>query len=203
MVRVARYLLETFGLPGAGLIFLLEGLGAPIPVEIPLWIIGARMTSGRNGYWEIVLLMWLSTVAGNTIGYLAGYWGGRPLILKFMQWFRIKPDMWNRLEGWFHRHGLKLVVATRWINWGFAQNMWLSGITRMEFRRFFLVMAVNDFLWAMAWTWLSREAVVYLKRHSFRFLHMSTLRLGLVALAAGAVGLSVFYLVRWFRRRQK
>ncbi|HYG57832.1 MAG TPA: hypothetical protein VD902_07180, partial [Symbiobacteriaceae bacterium] len=61
MLRAARYILDRFGLPGAGLILLLEGLGAPIPVEIPLWIIGDRMSTGQASYTEMVLLMWLST----------------------------------------------------------------------------------------------------------------------------------------------
>lgn len=203
MVRVARYLLETYGLPGAGLIFLLEGLGAPLPVEIPLWIIGSRMSSGQNSYWQMVLLMWLTTVVGNTIGYLAGYYGGRPAIMKLLQWFRVKPEFWNRMEGWFHRHGLKLVVATRWTNWGFAQNMWLCGITRVQFGRFFTVMVINDFIWAMGWTWLAREAVVYFKRHSIGFLHTSTMKIGLTALAVIVAGVGVWYLYRWVRKRKE
>jgi membrane protein DedA with SNARE-associated domain len=203
MVRAARWLMNTFGLPGAGLIFMLEGLGAPLPVEVPLWIVGSRQASGENTYWQMVLLMWVSTVIGNTVGYLAGYYGGRPLILKLIQWFRVKPEFWAKVEHWFHRHGLKLVVLTRWTNWGFAQNMWLSGISRVEFRRFFLVMTVNDFIWAMAWTLLSREAVHFFKRHSIGFLHMSTVKIGLIALAVGAVGVGGWYVWRWWKRRRQ
>lgn len=203
MIRAARFILETFGLPGAGLIFLLEGLGAPIPVEVPLWIIGARMTAGTASYWQIVLLMWLTTVVGNTFGYVLGYYGGRPAVLKLLQWFRVKQETWDKLEGWFQKHGLKMVIATRWTNWGFAQNMWLCGITRIPFKRFFAVMVLNDLVWAMGWTWVARAAVGALRRHGMRFLHASTLRVGLVALVVVALLLGIWMLVRWYRTSRR
>lgn len=202
MVRAAAHLYKTFGLPGAGLIFMLEGIGVPIPVEIPLGIVGIRMAQGLNTYWEIVVLMWLSTVVGNTTGYFLGYFGGRPLALKLLTWVRVRPETWQRLEEWFRRHGLKVVVATRWINWGFAQNMWLCGITRMPFARFFAVMVLNDLLWAMAWTWVSLQAVRALQRasHVFRFLHDSALRVGVAALLVIAIGLGTWYVIKLYRR---
>ncbi len=195
MVRPAQYLYTHFGLPGAGLIFMLEGLGVPIPVEIPLGIVGLRIVEGLNGYWEIVLLMWGTTVVGNTIGYMTGYYGGRPVALRFLSWFRVNPETWGRMERWFHQHGMKMVIATRWINWGFAQNMWLCGITRMDFRRFFIVMVVNDFLWAMGWTWIAYMAMRYFRR-GMKVLHISTMKLGLFALLVLLVGLLIWLLVR-------
>lgn len=203
MAQVARFILHTFGLPGAGLIFMLEGLGAPFPVEVPLWIIGSRMSTGQSSYWAMVFFMWGSTVAGNLIGYLAGYYGGRPAIRKLLQWFRVKPELWNKVEGWFNRHGLKVVVVTRWTNWGFAQSMWLSGITRVNFARFFSTMVVNDFLWAMAWSYVSRAAVGYVARHGMRVLHALTLRAGLAVLVVVALTAAIWLLIRYLRGRRR
>jgi membrane protein DedA with SNARE-associated domain len=200
MVRAARFILETFGLPGAGLIFMLEGLGAPLPIEVPLWIVGARLSAGQALFWQIALLMWLTTVIGNTVGYVLGYYGGRPVVMKLLQWFRVKQATWEKLEGWFRRHGLKMVVATRWTNWGFAQSMWLCGITRVPFGRFFAVMAVNDLLWATAWTWVARAAVRAFSRHGMRFLHASVVRVAVVALVAAGIVWLVWWL--WKRRGQ-
>lgn len=202
MLRATAHLYKIFGLPGAGLIFFLEGIGVPIPVELPLGIVGMRMARGESTYWAIVLLMWLTTVVGNTTGYFMGYFGGRPLALKLLSWFRIKQETWERIETWFRQHGLKVVVATRWVNWGFAQNMWLCGITRVPFGRFMLVMVVNDLLWAMAWTWVTFKAVVYMRR-SGQFLHHSTMRVGLAALVVVMFGLAMWWLVWWLRKRKQ
>lgn len=202
MLRAASHLYKLFGLPGAGLIFFLEGIGVPIPVEIPLGIVGLRMVRGESSQWEIVILMWLATVAGNTAGYFLGYYGGRPLALKLIAWFRISPEVWERVETWFRRHGLKVVIATRWINWGFAQNMWLSGITRVPFGRFFAVMVVNDFFWAMAWTWLAHLAVFHIRR-SGSFLRHSTIQIGTAAIAVMLVALGIWAVVRWLQKRRQ
>jgi membrane protein DedA with SNARE-associated domain len=196
MLRAAQYVLDQYGLPGAGLIFLLEGVGTPLPVEVPLWIIGSKMAVGHASYWQMVLLMWLSTVAGNTLGYLVGYYGGRPAAMKLLSWFRVKNETWTKMETWFQRHGLKLVVATRWANWGFAQNMWLCGITRVPFSRFFTVMVINDFCWAMAWTWLAKAALQYFRRHSVRFLHASTMKVGVAALVVFLLAFLTWWLFR-------
>lgn len=201
MAQAAHQLYKALGLPGAGLIFLLEGIGVPIPVEIPLGIIGLRMAQGLNSYWEMVFLMWSTTVVGNTTGYLLGYYGGRPLALKLMSVFRVNHGTWGRIESWFHLHGLKVVIATRWFNWGFAQNMWLCGITRIPFGRFFAVMVINDFLWAMGWTWVARTAVTYLRR-SAAFLHHSTLKIGLAAVAVILLSMLIWWGVRWLRRHR-
>ncbi|MGE5672621.1 MAG: DedA family protein [Mycobacterium leprae] len=199
MGAAAHYLYEHFGLAGAGLVFMLEGLGVPIPVEIPLLIIGARE---QSSYWSLVLLTWFSTMLGNGAGYLIGYHGGRTFILRLIGWFRVKPETWQRAENWFHKHGLKTVVATRWINWGFAQNMWLCGITRVQAGRFFIVMAANDFLWAIWWTWVARFAVERFRRRSPHFLFHSSMRVTLIALAVALVGLTIILVFRrWQKRR--
>jgi membrane protein DedA with SNARE-associated domain len=197
MVRAVKKIYLHFGLPGAGLIFLLEGIGAPIPVEIPLGVIGLRVAEGVNSYWQMVMLMWLTTVVGNSIGYMIGYFGGRPMALKLLSWFRIKAETWDNVERWFNQHGLKLVIATRWINWGFAQNMWLCGITRIPFRRFFTIMVINNLLWAMGWTWLAVHAMTYLSRgQGFRLLHEKTVEVAVTAILLAALSLFVWWLVR-------
>lgn len=199
MARAAAYLYRHFGLPGAGLIFLLEGIGVPIPVEIPLGIIGFRMVHGGASYWSMVMLMWMSTNVGNTIGYFVGYYGGRPMALRLLGWFRIKPELWEKTETWFQKHGLKLVLVTRWINWGFAQNMWLCGITRVPFGRFFPIMVVNNLLWAMAWTLVAREAMRYFRR-GFEILHDRTIQAALGALAVVLIGGLIWWVVRGRRK---
>ncbi len=199
---VITHIYHNYGLAGAGLIFYLEGLGVPIPVEIPLGIIGMRMARGLNSYWDAVLMMWLSTVAGNTTGYILGYYGGRPAALRVLAWFRVKGEFWTKLEAWFHKHGLKAVVATRWINWGFAQNMWLCGITRVPWGRFFAVMVVNDLLWAMSWTWVARTAMVYLRR-SYDIIHHSLLKFSLMGLSALIIGLSIWLIWKQYKDLRK
>lgn len=192
------YLRHAYGSAGAaafaGLVFLLEGLGVPVPVEIPLFITSALVLRGQLTFGGAVLLTWVMTILGNTIGYVLGYYGGRPLVLKVMDWVHAPHKHFDRVERWFNAHGMKVVIATRWVNWGFAQNMWLSGITRVPFATFFSVMAINDLLWAIAWNWLAEK---FFRR--LRLLHQYQRPVILGVLVLLAVGLIVWWL--WRRRR--
>lgn len=199
LAAIARWARTVYGTSGAlgfaGLVFALEGMGVPIPVEIPLYVVGSLMTRGTFTFAQTVVVTWIATMAGNLAGYLVGYYGGRPLVLKVMGWLRVPPSVFDTVEHWFKKYGLALALGTRWINWGFAQNVWLLGITRTRFLYFFLFMAVNDLLWAIAWNWIAR--------HFVRRLHL----LGryqkpvlLVVLGIAAISVGVWWLTR--RRRQ-
>lgn len=195
LLALRRWIRTAYGAPGllafAALIFLLEGIGTPIPVEIPLGIVGVQMSRGNLPYGRVVLVTWLSTLIGNTIGYALGYYGGRPLILKLLQWIHVDRRHLETAEKWFGRHGLKLAVSTRWINWGFAQNIWLLGISRTSFATFITVMAVNDLLWAMAWDWIAW----HFARRLVQFTHLHRPLL-LIALAMFLIGLGLYFVWR-------
>lgn len=188
------------GLVVAGLIFMLEGIGTPIPVEAPLGIIGYRLAHNTLSIPGAVLLMWSTSSIGNLIGYGLGYWGGRPLVLRLARLLRIRPESWNRLESWFQKHGMRTVLLTRWINWGFAQNIWLCGITRIPLRRFLPIMLINNLFWAIGWSWLTDTLLGFFHRKGWRILqdlldHLPWILLG--ALAVGGLG---WYIWRRFRK---
>lgn len=195
MLRLLHHL--GANLPLAGLIFLLEGIGLPIPVEIPLGIMGYRLAHETLHLVPAILLMWLTTTVGNVLGYWIGYRLGRAPMLRILRLFRIKQQTWDRLEGWFTAHGLKTIIFTRWINWGFAQSMWLSGITRIPFRRFFPTILLNNLLWAIGWTWLADILISFFRRRGWQILHGLIDHLPWVLLGAGALGV----LAWWIRRR--
>lgn len=189
-------------LPLAGLVFLLEGIGLPVPVEIPLGILGYRLSHETLGLLPAILLMWLSTTAGNVIGYGMGYRLGREPMLRLLRALRIKQRVWDRLEGWFTVHGLKTIIFTRWINWGFAQTMWLSGITRIPFRRFFPTVLVNNLLWAIGWTWLADTLISFFRRRGWAMLQWLIDNLPWVLLGAAAFGALVWWIIRRWRLRR-
>lgn len=201
-MKFAAYIALRFPLLGAGLIFFLEGFGIPIPVEVPLGIIGWRLHQGLNDYWDMVMLMFLASVLGNVVGYGLGYYGGRPLALALTRRLGVKTESWERIESWFQRHGLLLTVGTRWINWGFAQNMMLAGITRVPFGKFLAILVVNDFFWAMGWVWIAMKAMARLRR-GLDLINDYQADLAWTAVAIMAVGLLGWLLWRRFRARRK
>lgn len=143
--------LATLGLWGVGLLFLIEGAGLPLPAEIPFVLSGALAQAGRYPFWLLVLLAWVTTAVGNFAGYGVGYLGGRRLVERLSGWAGVSASRLERLERWFHRHGLRLLFLTRWINWGFGQSLWLAGLVRIPLRRFAPFMLVLNLAWAALW----------------------------------------------------
>lgn len=170
----------------AGALFLVEGLGLPLPVEIPLVITARRVLEGDLSVGAAIALAFISTVIGNVLGYLIGRLGGRPLVWEIARRFHVSEETLLKAEDWFVKHGLKLVLGTRWINWGFAQNIWLSGMSRIPFLRFFIPMAINDLLWAVVYTWLWVR-FFSLVRHAFHAYERQALWALLVLGVAGVV----------------
>lgn len=143
----------AWGLWGLAALFLLEGLGLPLPAEIPLVLSGGLAHAGRYPFWTLVSVAWGATVAGNVLGYGAGYLGGRPLVERLAAWAGMSEERLERMEAWVRRHGMKIVFFTRWINWGFGQSLWLAGISRVPPTRFVPFMLALNFCWAVVWVW--------------------------------------------------
>lgn len=178
----------------AALLYILEGLGLPLPVEIPLVIVARLVVEHTIQLRTAIVLAWITTVAGNTAGYFLGRVGGRPLLYQLAVRFHIPESSVEKAEGWFKRHGLKLVIGTRWINWGFAQNIWLTGISRVPFVRFLTLMAINDLLWAVAYNWVF---VNFFELIRFTF-HRYEREALLILLAVGLIGVGI-----WVVRRKR
>ncbi len=164
MVHLWVNRLAAWGLWGLGVLFTLEGMGLPLPAEIPFVLAGALAKAGQQPFWTLVLVAWSTTVIGNLLGYGAGYLGGRPLVERLTNWAGMSPERFEKYEQWICNHGLKILFFTRWINWGFGQSLWLAGVSRMPPRRFLPFMLGVNFVWAVAWTWLGSLVALSLAR---------------------------------------
>lgn len=188
-------ILAAWGLWGLGLLFILEGMGLPLPAEIPFLLAGALARAGQQPFWTLVMVAWGTTVIGNLVGYGAGYLGGRPLVERLTHWAGMSPERFDKYEGWVRRHGLKVLFFTRWINWGFGQSLWLAGISRLPLRRFVPFMLAINFIWAVVWVWAGALLAHGLQRLG---VHRGSVLTGVVALTGVLIGLLIW---RRLRRR--
>lgn len=146
------------GVWGLALMYIAEAMGAPWPVEIPLWLSGHLALKGVVGFVPLVLITWLSTSVGNVAAFWLARVGGRPLLDRLARSLRLEHEV-QRAEGWLARYGLWAVVGARWINFGFGITLWVVGFARTNVRRTLGVVLVNNLLWAGAWVLLSRLLV--------------------------------------------
>jgi membrane protein DedA with SNARE-associated domain len=149
--------LDRYGYPAVFLTILVEGVGIPAPGQT--FLIAAALTAAHGNLSIVWVLIWACTAAvlGNSLGYLLGRWGGRPLLAKF----KVRGDRLARLEGHFRRYGGGVVLVARWFD-GLRQfNGIVAGMLEMPWGVFTGFNVLGAILWTGVWGlgayWLDKE----------------------------------------------
>ena len=96
----------------------------------------------------------LGAIIGDNIGFAIGHFGGRPLAERFGRYILLTPERLDRAEGFFNRHGGKVVTVARFIE-GLRQiNGLLAGIAGMHWLKFLGYNALGAVLWVGTWAGL-------------------------------------------------
>lgn len=90
-----------------GIFFLMtvEGIITPIPSELILPFAGYL---ARQGVFQLGLVILVATVGstlGSTVAYYIGFYGGRPLVLRYGRFVGLGEDDIRWAEGWFEKYG--------------------------------------------------------------------------------------------------
>ena len=106
---------ETVGYLGVALWVAIESVIIPIPSELILpfagFLVGEGvaiepLTGAPWNLWLVVLAGTLGATAGALVAYAIGYWGGRPIILRWGRFLGIQGADLDRTEAFFARWGV-------------------------------------------------------------------------------------------------
>jgi membrane protein DedA with SNARE-associated domain len=141
--------LHAYGYPALAVLLALECLGLPLPGETLL--IGAVLFAVRTRQLDInliVLAACLGATVGQLGGYLIGYTLGYRLLRQYGARIGLTPSrlMLGRLL--FRRHGVKVIVASRFVALLRQLAGLLAGATRMPWPKFMAANAAGSVLWA-------------------------------------------------------
>jgi membrane protein DedA with SNARE-associated domain len=145
-------LIDQFGYLGiAGIVFI-ESFGVPAPGETAIIAGSAYAGSGHFNILVVAVVAFLAAVIGDSIGYVIGRRGGRPLVHRFGRYVRLTPARFEKVEGFMSRQGPKIVVVARFVE-GLRQfNGIVAGVTGMPFHRFLVWNALGAALWVGVWS---------------------------------------------------
>lgn len=147
LVAEGRPLLDHYGYTGLFVVNLAEGMGIPLPGQTLLVAAAMLATQGDFHIHGVVALAFTGTLGGSCIGYWIGRTGGRALLLRC----RFRPERIGRLEMFFARRGVIVVVAARFVD-GLRQLAPLvAGSLEMPWWRFFLASAAGSAAWVATW----------------------------------------------------
>jgi membrane protein DedA with SNARE-associated domain len=154
---VAPYL-ESYGYFAVALFVLLENVGVPMPGEATLVTAALFTVSGRLDLSVLVLVAFSAAVVGDNLGYAVGRFGGRPVVVRFGRRVGVTHDRLDRVEGFFGRHGGKVVVAARFLPLLRHLNGVCAGVSQMSWRRFLGANATGAGIWVVIWTTVGVQA---------------------------------------------
>jgi membrane-associated protein len=146
--ELLRGFLLHYGYWAVAIALLLENTGLPVPGETIL-LLGSFLAFSQRQLqlpWIIVVGI-ASATLGDNIGFFVGLRGGRPLLNRYRQWFRISKEAIANGERVFQRYGPATIFFARFVAGLRVIAGPLAGILRMEWRRF----AIYNFLGATVW----------------------------------------------------
>jgi len=195
---------QTSGVFSYGIVFgvlLLCGLGAPLPEDISLILGGYLVHDGKAQLFLMMFVGFMGILIGDSIIFFAGRRIGSQIGNKPQGFFAriVTPAKRASVEGLFHRHGEKIVMAARFMPGVRAVTFFTAGSVRMKYSHFVLF----DGLAAL----VSAPLFVYL---GFRFggdleILIDNVRRGQTRVVVGLVAAIVAYVsyLVWKNRREK
>jgi membrane protein DedA with SNARE-associated domain len=201
LVTFATDLVRDGGLPAIFLLMLLESACIPIPSEATMLFAGfAVIDPLAAGHHHLTLIGIVAAgVTGNLVGswiaYGLGWFGRLELVERHGNWLHIKPQHLQWADRWFARYGSASVFFSRMLPIIRTFISLPAGVARMPFWRFTLLTVVGCVPWVFALGLVGREVGSDWKSWKDALSYVD------YAVAAAIVGVAVWALVRWRRRR--
>jgi len=190
-----RGALVQYGYWAVAVTLLLENTGVPLPGETILLL--ASFLAYSEHSLRLPWIIAVGTVAatiGDNLGYIRGHRGGRPLLQRYQNIFRIRAATLEHSERTFQRYGAVTVLFARFV---FGLRIIagpLAGVLRMPWRKF----VVCNFLGAALWVSVISAAGYLFGRHWERLVrNLERFNIAIAVVALAVVG----YL--WWRKRRK
>jgi membrane protein DedA with SNARE-associated domain len=189
-------LVDRFGYFGVAAIVFVESFGVPAPGETAI-IAGATYAGqGHLNVIVVAVVAFLAAVTGDSLGYLIGRIGGRPLVLRFGRYVRLTPGRLNRVERFMARHGPKVVVVARFVEGLRQLNGIVAGVSGMPWPRFVLFNVIGAAAWVGVWS-----TAGYLAGSHLAAITATIHRYQLWAIAAVVLAVTAYLPLRRTRRR--
>ncbi len=157
--QLVTQLYEAVGYLGVAIWVAIESVIIPIPSELILPFAGFLVGEGTaiepltGQPWSLPLVVLAGTLgatAGALVAYAIGYWGGRPVILRWGRWLGIKAEDLDRTEAFFEKHGMAACLIGRMIPVIRSLVSFGAGLGRMPVLKF----TVYTFLGSLPFTFL-------------------------------------------------
>src|SRR5215472_420358 len=131
-----------------------QAVGVPLPSELMLGFGGYLAFAHQFSFPLVVLVGAGGDTAGAALAYFIGYYGGRPLLLRFGRSFFIAQREIAAADQWFARFGNRAVLICKLLPGIRAFGSFPAGVTRMNFAIFLGYTSLGALIWALVFAGL-------------------------------------------------
>lgn len=154
-------LYARFGYIGVVIAMTIESAAIPIPSELILpfagWSVSRALPEPLTGaswsYWGAVVAGVVGNTLGSLLSYAVGYYGGRPLVMRYGRYVLISAHDLELAERWFARWGEATVFFSRMLPIVRTFISVPAGVARMPLWRFLVFSILGAVPWVMLLVW--------------------------------------------------
>lgn len=140
--------IDAWGYTGVAVLMAIESAAIPLPSEIIMPFAGVSVEVGRFTLFGLALAGAIGSVVGSVITYAIGYYGGRPLVIKYGRYVLITEHDLAITERFFHGMGKWSLFFGRILPVIRTFISIPAGIARVPFWPFVITAFVGSFIWS-------------------------------------------------------
>lgn len=191
-------LVDHFGYAGLFVALVLGNVGAPIGSELVLPTAGALTATGHlSNVWLTIAVALVGELAGESIAYAIGRYGGVPVIERFGKYVRLHHEHLQRVHRFFERWGTFAIFICRFLPFVRGVVGFPAGIAEMNVAHFYLWTFLGSAIFCGGMIFLGYALGDHLDA-ILPLLH----RGGLTALAVAAAAAVLIYVIWRVRARR-
>lgn len=150
-------IVQKFGYLALFIIFSIEGLGLPLPVQLLFLVVAYFIELEKMSLIRVVIIVTIGNLLGNIVAYYIGFYGRKPIIDKFSRILHIRSEDIYKVEKWFQKYGSLTNMVSRWIGITRTPAIWASGIFNINIYYYIIFSFLGDLIWALVSIFLYLE----------------------------------------------
>ena len=132
----------------------LSNMSIPIPTELILGFAGCLVAQQRLVFSLVVGTAVLGELAGTTVMYLVGFYGGSVFVLKYSKYVFLSTRKLQQVQKWFVKYGPVTVFLGRVLPVVRGLIPLPAGFLQVDFRIYIIYIMLSSFVWSVGLVYL-------------------------------------------------